>query len=305
MLDKIKGGIYGVAVGDALGATVEFMSRQEIKLRYGVHKEMIGGGWLALEAGQYTDDTQMTIDVALGILEDVENPKTPIGRRFVRWYETEPKDIGNTIKLAIKSYLQIGDWHKASQRTREQLKGRAGGNGCLMRTLPISFAYISNPFKMDAISEEIALMTHFDPEAALACIFYNRLAAKLVQAVAKEEAFNSVIMELEPRLRGLSKGDFWGLLQRINTLKLDDLTATGYVIDTLIAALVAFMQFNSFEEILLQVINMGDDADTVGAVAGGLAGTYYGFDAIPGVWIEPLHGKELLAQIAIELAKFA
>ena len=102
--DRIRGALYGVAVGDALGAPLEFMTAEEILSKYGAPvREMVGGGWLSVVPGEVTDDTQMTLAVAEGIIENPENPIPAVGRRFIDWHDSAPKDIGNTCRDAIQS----------------------------------------------------------------------------------------------------------------------------------------------------------------------------------------------------------
>jgi ADP-ribosyl-[dinitrogen reductase] hydrolase len=112
LLDRVKGGLYGVAVGDALGGTTEFMSTREIEAKYGYLTEIIGGGVWRLKPGEVTDDTMMTLCVAEGILENPGEPVEAIGRFFMKWYHSQPKDIGNIIRHAFEKYE--GDWFEAA-----------------------------------------------------------------------------------------------------------------------------------------------------------------------------------------------
>ena len=138
LLGKIKGGLYGVAIGDALGGTTEFMSVREIQARYGYLTEIIGGGVWRLEPGEVTDDTMMTLCVAEGILENPRDPLDAIGVQFMHWYQTRPKDIGNTIRHTFENVE--GNWFEAAYVTHIEL-GQSAGNGSLMRCLPVALAY--------------------------------------------------------------------------------------------------------------------------------------------------------------------
>lgn len=294
MESKIRGGIFGVAVGDALGATVEFLSREEIKKMYGIHKEMIGGGWLSLEPGEFTDDTEMTLAVAEGLTAFPKDPVSAIGEGFIRWYHTAPKDIGNTVRLALKNFLRFGDWQKAGAETRRELNGKAGGNGCLMRTLPVTFAYLNDTGKITGWSKKIAAMTHFDEEAELACAFYNRYAHRLLFSRDKEASLRLVLDEMKDLFQAQSGKHLGQVLSGVTGRSLHQVKATGYVVDTLEAALVSFMRHDNFEDVVAAAVNLGDDADTVGAVAGGLAGVCYEYQSIPRRWLEALRHKERL-----------
>jgi len=303
--DKIKGGLFGVAVGDALGATVEFMEQEEILQKYGRHDQMIGGGWLSLEPGEVTDDTYMTMAVAEGIIGNPDQPITEIGKKFVEWYESKPKSIGNTVRHSIENFLKTNNWGQASSITSKQLNGKSDGNGSLMRTLPVAFAYRNNKVKMDIFSGQVSRMTHHSVDAEISCIFYNRLASYLLHGATKQEAFEQAYHDITP-LSKLPQGKkLPAILQAVPQLKREHLRPTGYVIDTIVSAVVQFLTYDSFEEILIETVNLGGDADTVGAVAGGLAGTYYGFAAIPDKWLQPLHHKERLEMIALKLYELA
>jgi ADP-ribosyl-[dinitrogen reductase] hydrolase len=136
--DRIKGGLYGVAVGDALGGTTEFMSTREIEAKFGYLTEIIGGGVWDLEPGEVTDDTMMTLCVAAGIIENPAEPMEAIGRLFMEWYQSRPKDIGNIIRHVFRIYE--GDWLEAAFIAHMDM-GQSGGNGSLMRCLPAALAY--------------------------------------------------------------------------------------------------------------------------------------------------------------------
>ena len=296
--DKIKGGIYGVAIGDALGATVEFMTREEIERKYGRHSEIIGGGWLGLEKGETTDDTAMMIAVAQGIIENPDQPIAKIGHHFVQWFQSNPKSIGNTVRHSIENFMNGWNWGQASYLTYQQLEGRTDGNGSLMRTLPVAFAFRNDKVKMDIFSGQISRMTHHSADAEISCIFYNRFASYLLDTNDKKEAFERAYQDIVP-LSKLPQGKkLPAILQAVPKLKTENLRPTGYVIDTLVAAVVQFLNFDSFEEILIESVNLGGDADTIGTVAGGLAGTFYGFKNIPERWLEPLHHKNILDEIS-------
>ncbi len=141
LFDRMKGGLYGVAVGDALGGTTEFMSAKEVEAKHGYLTEIIGGGVWSLEPGEVTDDTMMTLCVAEGILEHPKEPMEAIGRRFMAWYGSRPKDIGNIIRHVFEKYE--GDWFEAAFVAHMDM-GQSGGNGSLMRCL-LSGAGLQRP----------------------------------------------------------------------------------------------------------------------------------------------------------------
>ncbi len=307
MFDKIAGGLYGVALGDALGATLEFMSAGEIRQQYGVHREITGGGWLDLEPGEITDDTEMTLLVGEGILEAPDNPVGPVGKGFVSWYKTKSKDVGNTIRMSIENYLKLGNWNEAAKQAAKTLQGKTAGNGALMRTLPVSFAYHGDPEKIADRSRRICRMTHWDLLAEMTGVFYNLLVTCLMQE-EKHAAWEKTWEWFAAYLYQEADTGTVKLLSSLNDLLQRDYTglkATGFVYDTLSSALWCFYNTGSAEEAIVRAVNLGDDADTVGAVTGGLAGVYYGYDALPERWLKLLKNKERIERLSKGLTKLA
>jgi ADP-ribosyl-[dinitrogen reductase] hydrolase len=278
--DKIRGALYGVAVGDALGAPLEFMSAREIWARHGYVTEMIGGGWLSVRPGEVTDDTQMTLAVAEGIVAAPGEPYAEIGRRFVDWMAGGPKDVGGTCRASIgraAARIRAGmpnsmqTWADASREVSAQNGGRSGGNGALMRTV-YPGAYYTTELVASLVSEDIARMTHWDDLSAEACVLYARM------------------------LYLLTTGGNWGDCERVlqdtryslESMRGATLNPTGYVVDSMMCALYSIRETESFEGAVTKAANMGGDADTIAAIAGGLAGAYYGFEVIPTRWVQSL-----------------
>ncbi|AMQ20535.1 ADP-ribosylglycohydrolase family protein [Geobacillus sp. JS12] len=200
MLDKIKGGLFGLAIGDALGAITEFMSTAEIQKKYGEVTDIIGGGWLNLSPGEVTDDTAMTIAVAKGIIKNKENPLPEIGEEFLKWYETDPPDVGTIIRTVLSLY--DGNWFDAAYRACRKLNGKCAGNGSLMHCLPIALAYTDKK-RMEEITYLHSKMTHYDDQAAEACQIYNRIALRVLngeelQASIEKEITNTIYQSIYP-----------------------------------------------------------------------------------------------------------
>ncbi len=283
MFNHIKGALFGVAVGDALGAVTEFMSQDEIRSKYGYLTEMTGGGWLGVEPGETTDDTAMTIAVAKGVLANPSKPVGRIGMEFKKWVETNPRDIGNIIRTTYDCYE--GDWFKAAEKAHKVLSGRSAGNGSLMRCLPVALAY-GDLEKMEEITVLQSKMTHYDDSASEACLIYNRIANRLL----KGEPLKSSIKEEIKETRYCD-----------SIREQPDVEPNGYVVNTFIWVLYILWTSSSFEESVQKAANSGGDSDTIGAIAGGLAGLYWGFEAIPGRYAEMLEPKEELEILAEKL----
>lgn len=286
-IDKVLGGLFGVACGDALGGTLEFTSKEEGEKLYGFHREIIGGGVMNLKPGEVTDDTIMTIAVAEGILENPENPIEAIGRRFVDWYSTKPNDIGMTCEDSIRRFLQSGDWNEASLYVHKTTDGMTGGNGTLMRCIPAAL-YYDDYEKMVEITKAQSKMTHYDDKAAEACVLYNTIVYKYLRGEEK-------IKTIKDTLRGYE--DY----ENIFYTKKEELHPSGYVVDSFKCALWSFINHPNSEDIICEAVNLYGDPDTIGAIAGGLAGTYYGYESLPKRWVEKILIKERLIKIGRKL----
>lgn len=283
-LERILGGFFGVACGDALGVTLEFMSRDEAAGTYGNLKDIIGGGYWNLKPGEVTDDTMMTIAVAEGILDNPDAPVENIGKRFIEWYDEKPRFIGRIIRIALNEYKRNNDWSKTSYYAHQATGGMSAGNGSLMRCLPVAL-YYGDINKMLEVSAAQSLLTHYDKKATDACRFYNLLAYNYLNEKPKEETL----------LEHIEKYPEYKCVFRMSK---NELKPTGYVFDTLICALWCFINSSSFEEAVCLAVNLGGDADTIGAITGGLAGVYYGYDAIPDRWKDRISVKDRLTSIA-------
>lgn len=296
--DRIAGALYGVAVGDALGGPLEFMTAEEIAEQHGRVSTMIGGGWLNLRPGETTDDTAMTLAVAEGIMECPDDPVPAIGERFIRWAKSGPKDIGGTCSRSIlgaNAYASMttgaarrpkaDEWYHSAQLTAQENHGRSAGNGALMRAVYPALYYPS-AVAAEHITVWQGRMTHWDDQSDEACRLYADVVHYLISEAEKgrndSDGLGRHIMEiLEPSRYNLEDVDALGHVAK--------LSPTGYVVDSLKCALYAFWSYaGSFEEAVVYAANLGGDADTIAAICGGLAGAFYGFDAIPEEWVAAL-----------------
>ena len=316
--DRIRGALLGLACGDALGAPAEFKSAPRIRQEYGTLRDMVGGGvWMP---GEWTDDTGMALAVAEGILEAPADPVSVIGRNFLEWRRTA-KDVGNTIRAALDAYA--GDWAAASAGTSMARSGHAGGNGSLMRTLPVALAYADRE-QMLRESARISAMTHWDAQAEVCCGLYCLWIRELLaddrpavaEAARRAELWQSAVHSAEQhvaahgRLAPDSHGPsplpvhFWPRVRGTAYAPLTNLQPTGYagfVVDCLEAAVACVVQGPSLEEVLVTLVNLGGEADTMAAVAGGAAGAHWGVEGIPARWLDVLHQRDRLERVAAEI----
>lgn len=258
--------MLGLAIGDSLGATVEFMTAAEIKSQYRCHRKLIGGGWLHLRPGEVTDDTQMSLCIARSIVAVGFSPRD-IAQRFVEWYRSRPPDVGNTCRRGIARFINQGTVHGQPN------EGDAG-NGAVMRMAPVALAALaeSQSLELGAIGQ--AHITHHNPLSDAACM----LAGRLIQLALLGHAMEGLRQEADATVADVPKFrylPYHGL-------------STAYVVDTMQTVLHFLFATLSFEECLVATVNQGGDADTTGAIVGAIAGAYYGLDAIPRAWIRKL-----------------
>lgn len=244
--NKIAGAVYGFAIGDAMGATTEHLTKEQIKEIYGKVTDIIGGGWLRLEPGDVTDDTQMSICVMNALMNsDKPDPMgfsfmTNCRKEFIEWHKTNPRGIGNQCNKAI-IYMRQG--HLGAPQDINAL-----GNGSLMRVMPC--AVLGN----ELLNEFQGRMTHNNLECVQGIQDYSRLIQNYING---KNLNNEIKSLLEP---------------------------TGYLWNTFNNC-VYWSNQETFEEAIIGAVNDGGDADTIAALAGGLAGARFGYNAIPKKWI--------------------
>lgn len=286
--NSIAGAMFGVAVGDALGGPVEFMSPEQIALKYGRVSSMIGGGWLSLAPGEITDDTQMTLCVAEGIIENPAAPIEAIGRLFIQWANSGPKDIGGACSSSIRNAKRMGGqvpgaytWACAGKMTQTQTGRPVEGNGALMRTVYPGLFYPNN-YQAEKWASAIGQMTHAGPRSNEACILYTRMVNLLTASESRPQDAQGVREFLAEHCAAVQE---YAAAVKASTVTP---ASGGYVVDSMRIAVGSIATTGSFEEAVIEAVNLGGDADTNGAITGGLAGAWYGYDAIPEEWIAAL-----------------
>ncbi|SIS37811.1 ADP-ribosyl-[dinitrogen reductase] hydrolase [Insolitispirillum peregrinum] len=267
LYQRAVGAYMGLAVGDALGATVEFMTRGEIQQHYGVHQKIIGGGWLRLKPGQVTDDTQMSLSLGRALISRQGMDTAVVCEHFADWLRSKPVDVGNTVRRGIQRYILHGT-------TRTEYHEGDAGNGAAMRTLPVALATVNNPQALEEWTLAQAHTTHNHPLSDSATLTLGRMIHRLlagggVKAVREESN---------------------ALLARHKSFRFEPYRgqASAYIIDTMQTVQHCYFMTDSFKSCLVETVNQGGDADTTGAIAGMLAGATYGVDAIPRSWLSKL-----------------
>lgn len=275
MTDKVvaraEAAYLGLALGDALGATVEFLTPREIRGQYGIHREIRGGGWLRLRPGHVTDDTTMSLALGAAILADggVVKPLS-CARAFDAWMRTKPIDIGNTVRRNLVSFRNSGDPCAAPSEYD-------AGNGAAMRVLPVALATLGSDEAVvrDAVRAQ-AHVTHHNPVSDAASEFICLAVQDFVRGDALRHVYRR---RIRPLVADYQQFAYKGRRRE---------NPSGWIVETQQAVLQALMETDSFESCLINVTNRGGDADTTGAIAGMLAGALYGLGAIPPRWLKVL-----------------
>ncbi len=269
---RAVGAYLGVAVGDALGATTEFLTPREIEHKYGVHNKIIGGGWLHLKPGRVTDDTEMSLALGRAILHEGEVVAASAAEAFSEWMRTKPVDIGNTVRRGIVHFRNSGESFVPENEYD-------AGNGACMRSVPIALRYWNAPLEeMLAASRTQSHITHNNPQADAG----TEAVLQMTVAALKGES-RETLREFADALVAAHKP------YRFDRKRAENPSA--WIVHTLKAVFQAFFAHDSFEEILVDVVNRGGDADTTGAIVGMLAGAFYGVEAIPKPWLKALDAK--------------
>jgi ADP-ribosyl-[dinitrogen reductase] hydrolase len=294
ILNRYIGCLTGLAVGDAIGTTVEFSERGSFEPL----TDMVGGGPFDLEPGQWTDDTSMALCLAHSLIKKKGFDATDQMNRYCKWYNNgymsstgECFDIGHTTITALRKFLMTKDPIAGSTHPR------SAGNGSIMRLAPIPLFYSCNVKDLIFYAGESSKTTHAASEAVeSAQLFATQIQAALSGKSKAEILSDDRFDPIEIKVIEIQH-------QKYKNKSINEIQGTGYVIDSLEAALWCFNKSNSFEETVLMAANLGDDADTTAAVAGQIAGAYYGYESIPQKWLDHLTMKDDIIELANDIFK--
>ena len=298
--DRFRGCLLGLAVGDALGTALEFRSPGSFE----PIDDMLGGGPFGLRPGQWTDDTSMALCLAASLVECDGFDAADQMRRYVRWWREGYMSstgscfsIGNTVRAALSRFEQHGDPYAGSTDPR------SAGNGSLMRLAPVPMFFAADAGEAVAMAADSSRTTHGAREAVDACRYFAGLLVGALRGVDKETLLSAAycpaerLWERDPlahRIAAIADGSF-------KYRDPPDIRGTGYVVESLEAALWTFHRSASFREGALLAVNLGDDADTTGAIYGQLAGAHYGTQAIPTSWRNHLEMSSEITSLADHL----
>jgi len=297
---RYHGALCGLAVGDALGTTLEF----EPPGTFAPITDMVGGGPFRLKPGQWTDDTSMALCLATSLIERGGFDPRDQMDRYLCWRDGgflsstgECLDIGSTVAGALRRYERTGDPYAGSADPQ------TAGNGSLMRLAPVPLFVASDPRMAIERAADSSRTTHAAPEAVDAWRYMAGLIVGALQGRTKDKLLSAGFcpvdglweaQPLAPAIAEVAAGSF-------KRRQPPEIQGSGYVVRSLEAALWAFHNSNDFREGALLAVNLGDDADTTGAIYGQLAGAFYGVESIPVTWLDRLAERELIASLADRL----
>ncbi|PWU12928.1 MAG: ADP-ribosylglycohydrolase [Verrucomicrobia bacterium] len=296
-IERFRGCLLGLAVGDAVGTTLEFK-------RPGTFEpitDMVGGGPFGLKPGQWTDDTSMALCLAASLVEKLGFDPLDQMERYCRWWrEGYMSSTGRCFDIGITTRSALSKFQATGNPFAGPTDPSTAGNGSLMRLAPVPLFFAKQPEEAIERSGESSRTTHGAQTAIDSCRYFGGLLVGAVNGVDKEKLLSSryapisdywALHKLHPAVDSVAAGSY-------KTKKPPEIRGTGYVVESMEAALWAFHNSTSFREGLLMAVNLGDDADTTGAIYGQLAGAYYGIGGIPEDWRNKVCKAELILDLA-------
>lgn len=294
-LDRYRGCLLGLAIGDAIGTTVEFKPRGS----FSPVTDMLGGGPFHLLPGQWTDDTSMALCLAASLIETSGFDAEDQLRRYLRWYDDGYMsstgrcfDIGTTILAALEKFRASGKPFAGSSHPS------TAGNGSLMRLAPVALAYAPDRKTAVTYAARSSRTTHAEIRCVEACMLFADMLVLALMGNEKERIlFANHKLKLKSReILSIATGTYRGKPET-------QIRGNGFVVDSLEAALWSFWTTDSFEQAILRAVNLGEDADTTAAICGQIAGAFYGMRAIPDGWLEKVFMREEITTMADSLAQ--
>jgi ADP-ribosyl-[dinitrogen reductase] hydrolase len=299
--DRARGVLFGLACGDALGRPVEFSSASQISAEHGRLDEMVGHGTWNQPAGTITDDTEQALCIARSLVEHQAFDPADIADRFVAWYDSGPFDIGRMTMQSLSRLKHGDEWKEAGQQVWENSpEGQNAGNGSVMRCAPLAIPYANDWDQLVEVSRQSSQITHADSRCTDGCAILNLTITGLLEDTdtplqdALDYVGSDAPDELVAALRPLARGD-----------SPDVLETSGYVVHSLQTALHDGLFAESAEEAIVTAVHRGGDTDTIGAIAGAVAGARFGASQLPDRWLTAIDETGELEALAEQLVEVA
>lgn len=297
--DRARGILLGLACGDALGRPVEFSSSAAIETEHGRLDEMVGHGTWNQPAGTITDDTQQALCIARSLVDQQEFDPADIADRFVVWYDSGPFDIGRMTMKSISRLKHGEEWDEAGQQVWENSpEGQNAGNGSVMRCAPLAIPYASHWDRLVEVSRQSSQITHADPRCTYGCAILNLTIAGLLDDARSplQDALDYVDSDapagLVAALGPLARGESPSTLE-----------TSGYIVHSLQTALHDGLSAESAGDAIVAAVNRGGDTDTIGAIAGAVAGARFGASQLPDQWLRAIDETDELDSLAEQLVE--
>lgn len=296
--------ILGHAVGDAMGVPTEFCIREHLLNK--PITEMVSSEKFGQPAGAWSDDTSMEVCIIESYIEKNMFDYNDIMKKWEEWISTgkytsngETFDVGRTCLRAIRKYINGEEPIECGLKDE-----MSNGNGSLMRTLPVAlYSYskkLSN-IEIIKITNDISSLTHGHDISKLGCYIYIKYILFLLKGMSKEEAYNEIKKVDYSNYDEYALQKYDRILEtNIKDYNIDEIKSTGYVVDTLECALWILLNADSFKDTIIASTNIGNDTDTIGAIAGSMAGIIYGYDNIPKEWLDKLLRRDYLKTLALK-----
>ncbi len=307
-LEIIKAGIWGVCVGDALGLPVQF------KLRSYMLANPISGmiGWKTfnMPPGSWSDDGSLTLCIAESLSRGYD--LNDIAKNFIKWFQIgfltphgTAYDIGRTTDSSVRRLINgVSPLHSGDAMIE------TNGNGSLMRTLPLAYYFHFNhtdeatKYKM---IKEVSAITHAHAISIISCYIYIDFALHILEEKSIEDSFQKIIANKNKYYAYLNSGEqvyFQNIFEKdLKNFSESEIKSSGFVIDSLEASFWCLLNSTSYKETVLKAVNLGEDTDTIAAIAGGVAGILYGYDTIPSDWISIIIKGNEIDRVCEMLAK--
>ena len=289
--DRAIGALVGLAIGDAVGTTLEFKPRDS----YPPRSDLVGGGPFALAAGQWTDDTSMALALADSLIACDGLEEHDLMTRFLSWLEEGAySSTGRCFDIGVTTRQALGRFKSTGDPVAGSTDPMSAGNGSLMRLAPVAIRYWQDYDTCCDAAARQSRTTHAAPEAVDACVAFADHLADAIAGKPRSEVLGTRLVTLAPKIAEIEAGSWRGKHR-------DDVRSSGYVVHSLEAALWCVGRTASFKDAVLLAANLGDDADTVAAITGQLAGALYGWSAVPRDWLGRLTMQGRIIGMADEL----
>lgn len=286
--DRAIGALIGLAVGDAIGTTLEFKTRDT----YPALTDMIGGGPFGLKPGQWTDDTAMAVALADSLAHNPALDEKDLMRRFVDWYQNGTYSCtGQCFDIGITTRQALSRWRKSGDPVAGSSDPMSAGNGSLMRLAPVAIRHFDDRALLRDVAARQSRTTHAAPEAVDACVAYAEVLADAIAGARRSEVLRRRNDGYAGKISPIMDGSWRGKVR-------SDIHASGYVAHALEASLWSVARTGDYRGAVLLAANLGEDADTTGAITGQLAGALYGAAGIPTDWVEKLAWRDRLTKAA-------